>query len=432
MKSNCLKKLLYTVCMVIMGGIMVGQTSMAESADGYTYQVLSDGTAKLVSYDGSNPDKIPDTIAGYPVSVLGERLYFARPLKDNTIPATVRTIEAFAFGYAEDKNIVMPATVTKCGSSIFFNAKIESVTFEEGWTEIPEDMFSGCDELTTVKLPESLLYIRESAFTHGGTIKELVLPAGLIKIEGYAFYATRIEKLVAACPNVELDKDAFWTCSVGELHCYYDSAIYKKYKDSENTKIVFLDDPLFFESAKVTLGAGAEKTLKLIGGNQNVKWKSSNKKIATVNKKGVVTAKKTGTATVTASRDGKKAVCKIKVKKNERKLKSYPTSASAYAVNQAALGFQKIKRDSKGNYVISGHLINTFATATSYAKNLVIKVYQDDKLIAKQTYKMWNIRVPAGSSKAITLTINKKNIKKKKTDLRSGDVRVEVAGGRIY
>lgn len=432
MKCNRLRKLFYTVCMVIMGGIMVGQTSVAEEADDYTYNVLPDGTAKLVSYDGSNPDKIPDTIAGYPVSVLGERLYFAKPLKDNTIPATVRTIEEFAFGYAEDKNIVMPATVTSCEKAIFFNAKIESVTFEEGWTEIPSEMFSGCEKLTTVKLPESLRYISDGAFQYGGTITELVLPAGLTGIDEYVFQSTHITKLVASCAKVELDDAAFWNCTVDELHCYYDSAIYKEYKDSKGTKIVFIGDPLIFENKKVTLGAGAEKTLKLIGGNKNVKWKSSNKKIATVNKKGVVTAKKTGTATITASRSGKKAVCKIKVEKNECRLEYYPTSASAYEVNQVALGFQNIKRDSKGNYVLSGHLINTFATATSYAKNLVIKVYQNDKLIAKQTYKRWNIRVPAGYSKEITLTINKKNIRKKKADLRSGYVRVKVAGGRIY
>lgn len=432
MKSNSLKKLLYMVCMVMIGCIMTGRTSFAKTADGYTYEVLPDGTAKLVDYSGSNPEKIPDTIDGYTVTVIGERLYFNKPLKDNTIPVTIREIESHAFGYAKAKNIVMPATVTKCGSFVFYNAKIESVTLEEGWTEIPRNMFSGCEELTTVKLPESLRYIRESAFSHGGTIKELVLPAGLIKIEEDAFYSTHITKLVAACKNVELDEDALLSCSVSELHCYYNSDIYKEYKDSEKTKIVFIDNPLFFQKTSVTLGLGAETTLKLTGGGGNVKWKSSNKKIATVNKKGVVTAKKTGTATITASRNGKKAVCKIKVKKNERKLKSYPTSASAYISNQTILGFQKIKRDSKGNYVLSGHFINTFASTTSYAKNLVIKVYRNDKLIAKQTFKRWNIRVPGGSSKTVTLTINKKNIRKKKTDLRSGSIRVVVAGGRVY
>lgn len=52
--------------------------------------------------------------------------------------------------------------------------------------------------------------------------------------------------------------------------------------------------------------------------NQKVTWKTSNKKIATVNSKGKVTAKKAGTVTITATaKDGskKKASIKIKIKK---------------------------------------------------------------------------------------------------------------------
>lgn len=45
----------------------------------------------------------------------------------------------------------------------------------------------------------------------------------------------------------------------------------------------------------------------------NVTWKSSDKKIATVTSKGKVTAKKTGTATITAKADGCTATCKITV-----------------------------------------------------------------------------------------------------------------------
>ena len=66
--------------------------------------------------------------------------------------------------------------------------------------------------------------------------------------------------------------------------------------------------------------------------NRKLKWTSSNKKVATVDKKGKVTAKKKGTATITVkTANGKKYSCKVtvkevrskKIKLNVKKLKAY-------------------------------------------------------------------------------------------------------------
>jgi len=64
---------------------------------------------------------------------------------------------------------------------------------------------------------------------------------------------------------------------------------------------------------KKTLNVKQTYTLKITGSKKKVKWSSSNKKVATVNAKGKVTAKKKGTATITAKVNGKKYTCKIKV-----------------------------------------------------------------------------------------------------------------------
>lgn len=64
----------------------------------------------------------------------------------------------------------------------------------------------------------------------------------------------------------------------------------------------------------LTLTVGKTATLKVKGTKKKVVWISSNKKIATVTKKGKVTAKKKGTATIYAKVGKKKLKCKVTVK----------------------------------------------------------------------------------------------------------------------
>lgn len=63
----------------------------------------------------------------------------------------------------------------------------------------------------------------------------------------------------------------------------------------------------------VALTPGKTTQLTLWGANNNVSWKSSNKKVATVSKDGLVTAIGNGTATITATFNGKKITSQINV-----------------------------------------------------------------------------------------------------------------------
>lgn len=53
-------------------------------------------------------------------------------------------------------------------------------------------------------------------------------------------------------------------------------------------------------NTKATMYIGSTETLKITGTSEKVTWTSSNKKVAIVSKKGKVTPKKVGTATITA------------------------------------------------------------------------------------------------------------------------------------
>lgn len=64
----------------------------------------------------------------------------------------------------------------------------------------------------------------------------------------------------------------------------------------------------------VSMYVGGKYNLKVTGTKQRVTWSSNNKSVATVSSKGVVVAKKAGTARVTAKVGGKNYVCNVSVK----------------------------------------------------------------------------------------------------------------------
>ncbi len=68
---------------------------------------------------------------------------------------------------------------------------------------------------------------------------------------------------------------------------------------------------------KVELSEGETVTLKIKGTKKRVKWSSTNKKVATVNSKGKVKAKKEGRTTIKAKVGKKKYSCRIIVNKKE-------------------------------------------------------------------------------------------------------------------
>ena len=98
---------------------------------------------------------------------------------------------------------------------------------------------------------------------------------------------------------------------------------------------------LKLNSSRITLNPGKSYTLKVNGTKLAPAWTSSNSKIAAVNKKGRITAKKAGTAKITATLGGKKFVCTVTVKKasassnktvqNYTKVKNYLNKNGRYS-----------------------------------------------------------------------------------------------------
>ena len=78
-------------------------------------------------------------------------------------------------------------------------------------------------------------------------------------------------------------------------------------------KVTVTSNPKLNKTKK-TLKKSKKFTLKITGGVGKAKFTSNNKKVATVNKNGKITAKKKGKTTITVKTNGMKLKCKITVK----------------------------------------------------------------------------------------------------------------------
>ncbi|KLU68125.1 MAG: hypothetical protein RHS_6050 [Robinsoniella sp. RHS] len=128
--------------------------------------------------------------------------------------------------------------------------------------------------------------------------------------------------------------------------------------------------------------------------NKKYTWTSSNKKVVKVNSKGKLTAVKEGTATITVkTSNGKKAICKITVRKAPVKLTLNEKSKTLKAGRTFAL---KAKRSSKSagkiTYTSSNHKI-----ATVNSKGVIKAVKKGQTIV---TAKLYN-----GKSAQIKITV---------------------------
>ena len=161
---------------------------------------------------------------------------FCRSLTKVSLPDSLETIGNNAFDQTGLKSIILPDSVKKLGTFVFFGCtELRSFTSGNGLTEIGNSCFSGCTALSELNLNEGLTTIGESCFSGCTSLKDIVIPStvevlqsyvfngigfeeyyvptGVKKIEIYAFSNCRNLRNVYIPPNVEeIEEDAFDGC----------------------------------------------------------------------------------------------------------------------------------------------------------------------------------------------------------------------------
>jgi len=170
---------------------------------------------------------------------------------------------------------------------------------------------------------------------------------------------------------------------------------------------------------KKTLIAKQTYKLNVKGATKKVKWTSSNKSVATVSSSGKITAKKAGTATITAKVNGKSLKCKVTVKKNQV---SYRVSmdVNQYDYGEPTVALKKAYWDGS-KLKVDLYVINNRIFEAEEFDWLIYKLYDNnDKLIASQKFTNVKLNIRPGGIKKITLTFKSSAVKKKNAILNYG------------
>ncbi|MBQ6018379.1 MAG: leucine-rich repeat protein [Clostridiales bacterium] len=133
-------------------------------------------------------------------------------LKSIVLPDTLEVIGNYAFSNSGLVSVTIPAKVVLGEDAFSGCEKLQSVTFAEGITSIPNYAFVGCTSLKTVNIPDTVTYIGISAFTES-SIESVVIPGSVKEIGDYAFYGCYNLSSATIGKGVEtIGEQAFFEC----------------------------------------------------------------------------------------------------------------------------------------------------------------------------------------------------------------------------
>lgn len=219
-----------SVCLIMCFCSFTPQTRENTNVCGdYQYEVLGDGTAKIVKFV---PTKavldnavitIPNVLNNKTVTVIGENAF-----------SEIKTMYS----------VVMPNTITKIEKSAFDGSGLKDVNLSKNILNIYKKAFANT-YLSTIVLPKKLTFIGDYAFSNT-YITKVVIPKSVKKIGAYAFSTKN-----STIKSVDIPKgikkigiNAFKSLGMTTVKGYSDTVSYEfarchnlRFKDVETRKV---------------------------------------------------------------------------------------------------------------------------------------------------------------------------------------------------
>ncbi|MBQ9673437.1 MAG: leucine-rich repeat protein [Ruminococcus sp.] len=289
---------------------------------------VADANKNFTAVNGVLFDKAKARLIQYPAAKSGSSY---------SIPTTVNHVGGASFAYATNlKSVSIPNTVTIIGRGAFGFSGLTSVTIPSSVKEIKAATFAGANSLKKVTLPNSIVKIGDGAFANCVSMTSCILPSKLVVVEQYAFANNNKMTRMTIPDTVKTIGDYAFGYKVSTLTYKAEkvktfilrgnpNTVAHKYAKTNGFTYQYIQKSVKFTASSVTLGVKQtyQSSLKYSpNGAQSTKntYTSSNTKIATVNKNGVVKALAVGSATITVKANNVKATLKVEVKKAPSKV----------------------------------------------------------------------------------------------------------------
>ena len=182
------------------GVVYLGNVAYKYKGEKEKITYSSDGKYTYIGTTSSMPENTTIILKPGTTGIAGSAFSGEKNLKHLTIPCGVKTIAYSAFRDTGLEELSVPNGVTYIGTSVFSNCQnIKSIYLPDSVLEIGLRTFEDCTALETIRLPKSINIFGGSAFSRCSSLKSVILPDGNYSLG----YAGNGQAFFAGCENLK-------------------------------------------------------------------------------------------------------------------------------------------------------------------------------------------------------------------------------------
>ena len=276
---------------------------------------IPDGVKVIGANTFARTENLLEIVLPDDVEEIGDGAFYYSSIESINMPMSLKRIGNYAFDGTNITFIVLPEGVESIGDNAFANtSKLKTFSMKDSVTEVGEYAFmdSGVQD---IRLSHNLTEIKSAMFAFCRELGNLTLPSSIEKLDSSIFVDARKTKIVTMPPWVNENVVRSFNMKNYNVKTVYTTELIsgsdlEKVSKGKSWSLA----ELALTTNRVHLGIGTKFALRFNSGAKAEKWKSSNKKVVTVDSVGNLYAKGEGKATVTAMIYGKEYRCEVTVK----------------------------------------------------------------------------------------------------------------------